>query len=345
MKKGCAIISMLLFALILIGGYMGWGYYKKNYTDNVQKEGFILIPHHANYQAILDSIRPYVSDINSFDAVAKQKKLMENFKAGRYKIESGASNSSLVNMIKAGNQSEDTFRIGDFFSVYQMIGRVSKKTEADSLSFAKKLNAIAKNKGLKDAEDLKKYFFIDTYNFYWTVSPEDFFKKFENQYTEFWTPERVALEKKSGLNRNQIYALASIVYKESGGKKDEMKTIAGLYINRYHKGMKLQSDPTVIYSVLESKNFSIPPMKRVYYKDLNNPSPYNTYAHTGIPPGPICIPDKDALDAVLNAEKNNYIFMCADPQRIGYHKFTNNDAEHAINAKAYQDWLNNNNVK
>lgn len=345
MKKGCAIIGIILLVILLIAGVFGYGFYKKNYAGNVKKEGFVLIPHHSTYQAILDSIGPYLKDPKSFDEVAQQKKIMENYKAGRYKIEDGTSNSSLVNMIKAGNQTEDTFRIGDFFSVYQMIGRVSKKTEADSLSFAKKLNEIAVQKGYKNAEDLKKYFFIDTYNFYWTVSPEEFFKKFENQYQEFWTTDRKELEKKSGLSREQIYALASIVYKESGGKSDEMKTIAGLYINRFHKGMKLQSDPTVIYSVLESKNFSIAPMKRVYYKDLKNPSPYNTYAHVGIPPGPICIPDKEALDAVLHAEKNDYIFMCADPQRIGYHKFTNNDAEHAKNAKAYQDWLNNNNVK
>ncbi|WP_187477987.1 endolytic transglycosylase MltG [Amniculibacterium sp. G2-70] len=345
MKKGCAIISIIFLVLILVAGFIGYPYYKKNYANNVKKEGFVKIPKNSNFKAILDSIRPFVDDIKSFEEVAITKKLAENFKAGRYKIESGASNSNLINMIKAGNQTEDTFRIGDFFSVYQMIGRVSKKTEADSLDFAKSFEAIAKEKGLKNAEDLKPYFMMDSYNFYWTVSPEDFFKKFETQYNEFWTADREALEKKSGLSRSQIYALASIVYKESGGKSDEMKTIAGLYINRFHKGMKLQSDPTVIYAVLQSANFSIAPMKRVYYKDLKNPSPYNTYAHTGIPPGPICIPNKDALDAVLNAEKNNYIFMCADPERIGFHKFTNSDTEHAANAKAYQDWLNKNNVK
>ena len=136
-----------------------------------------------------------------------------------------------------------------------------------------------------------------------------------------------------------------MVYKESGGKKEEMNTIAGLYINRYRKGMKLQSDPTVIYSVLEAAQFKIPTMKRVYFKDLKNTSPYNTYAHVGIPPGPICIPDKNAIDAVLNAENNDYIFMCANPKKLGYHQFTNSDTEHAKNAKEYQEWLNKNNIK
>lgn len=345
MKKGCAIFSIITLIIILIAGFFGYRYYKKYYGDNVKKEGFVLIPHKANYQAIIDSLSPFVKDKQTLIEVAEQKTLKKNFKPGRYKIVDGESNTNIVNMIKAGNQTEDTFRIGDFYSVYQMIGKVTKKTEIDSTNFANSLNTIAKEKGLNNAEDLKKYFFIDTYNFYWTVTPKEFFEKFEQQYKEFWTPERVELEKKSGLSREQIYALATIVYKESGGKADEMKTIAGLYINRHHKGMKLQSDPTVIYSALQAANFSIPPMKRVYFKDLKNPSPYNTYAHIGIPPGPICIPNKTALEAVLNAEKNNYIYMCADPKKIGYHKFTNNDAEHATNAKAYQDWLNSKNIK
>ncbi|MEF9476918.1 endolytic transglycosylase MltG [Chryseobacterium sp. 1B4] len=123
-----------------------------------------------------------------------------------------------------------------------------------------------------------------------------------------------------------------------------MKTIAGLYLNRYRKGMKLQSDPTVIYAINKQTNFK-EPIKRVLYKHLSTPSPYNTYANAGIPPGPICVVDKNSIDAVLNAENNNYIFMCADPSRPGYHKFTASAEEHAVNAKAYQDWLNSKNIK
>ena len=213
-----------------------------------------------------------------------------------------------------------------------------------ALKFANQLNEIAISKGYKNAEDLKKYFFNNTYDFFWTVTPKEFFDKFENDYKDFWTADRIEKEKKSGLTRDQIYALASIVYKESGGKPDEQRTIAGLYLNRYKKGMKLQSDPTVIYAVNKASNFT-QQIKRVYYKHLKEQSPYNTYANKGIPPGPICIVDKNSLLAVLDAEKNNYIFMCADPARFGYHKFTDNDAEHAKNAKAYQDWLNSRQIK
>ncbi|WP_419868076.1 endolytic transglycosylase MltG [Chryseobacterium sp. CT-SW4] len=341
MKKTILIIVLLM---VIAAGFFGLRFYNKYYGNNVGKDGYVLIPHGATFTQIIDSIQPYVKSKESFKAVAEDKNLDKYFRPGRYHFKSGTGNTNLVNMIKAGNQTANTFRIGDFGDVYQMLGKVAKKTEIDSLKFVNGLNTIAKEKGYSNAEDLKKYFFIDTYNFFWTVTPQEFFKKFEDQYTDFWNAERKQKEQQSGLSREQVYALASIVYKESGGKKDEMRTIAGLYLNRYKKGMKLQSDPTVIYAINKQTNFS-QPIKRVLYKHLTTPSPYNTYANAGIPPGPICIVDKNSVDAVLNAENNNYIFMCADPARLGYHKFTDNAAEHAINAKAYQDWLNSKNIK
>lgn len=341
MKK---LISIVIIAIIAIGGYFGYRFYSKYYGSNVSKEGFVLIPQNADFKKVIDSIRPYLSNVDNFESVAKDKNLAENIKAGRYEIKSGTNNSNLVNMIKAGNQTPDNFRIKDFDDVYQMIGRVTRKTELDSARFVKDFDAIAQEKAYKNAEDLKKYFFNDTYQFFWTVTPKEFFEKFNKDYQEFWNNNRIAKEKQSGLSRDQIYALASIVYKESGGKKDEQKTIAGLYLNRYKKGMKLQSDPTVIYAINKTSNFT-KQIKRVYYKDLKAPSPYNTYANAGIPPGPICVVDKNSIDAVLDADHNNYIYMCADPARLGYHKFTDNDVEHAKNAKAYQDWLNAKQIK
>lgn len=345
MKKGCLIFSVMLLLILSIGGFFAYRFYQKYYGNNVEKEGYILIPHSANFNSIIDSISPYLKNKEEFSEVAKNKNLNKFFHAGRYQIKSGTNNTDLVNMIKAGNQTENTFRIGDFYTVYQMAGRVAKKTEADSLKFAEDFNKIASEKGLNDAEDLKKYFFIDTYNFFWTVTPKEFFKKFEDEYNNFWTAERKEKEQQLGLSRNQIYAMASLVYKETGGKPDEMKTVAGLYLNRYKKGMKLQSDPTVIYAVSKAKNFKEAPIKRVLYKHLRENSPYNTYANAGIPPGPICVVDKNSVDAVLNYEKNNFIYMCANPEKFGFHKFTDNAAEHIINAKAYQNWLNSKNIK
>lgn len=345
MKKGFGIVLVIVLLIFAVGSFFGYQYYKKFYGNNVAKEGYILIPHSANFNSILDSISPYVKNKDQFAQVAKGKNMDRFFQAGRYRIKSGTNNTDLVNMIKAGNQTENTFRIGDFFTVYQMVGKVAKKTELDSLRFATDLNKIATQKGLTNAEELKKYFFIDTYNFFWTVTPDEFFKKFEDQYNAFWTAERKGKEQSLGLSRDQIYALASLVYKETGGKPDEMKTVAGLYLNRHRKGMKLQSDPTVIYAVSKANNFQGDPIRRVLFKHLREASPYNTYFSAGIPPGPICMVDKNSVDAVLNAQKNDFIYMCADPARFGFHKFTASAAEHAVNAKEYQDWLNSKNIK
>ncbi len=345
MKKGYGIVSVIVFLIFAVGSFFGYQYFKKYYGNNVSKEGYVLIPHSANFNSILDSIAPYVKNKEQFAEVAKSKNLDQFFNAGRYRIKSGTNNTDLVNMIKAGNQTENTFRIGDFFTVYQMVGKVALKTELDSLRFATDLNKIAADKGLNNAEDLKKYFFIDSYHFFWTVTPQQFFKKFEDEYNGFWNTERKSKEKSLGLSRDQIYALASLVYKETGGKPDEMETVAGLYLNRHRKGMKLQSDPTVIYAVSKANNFQGEPIKRVFFKHLREPSPYNTYFSAGIPPGPICMVDKNSVDAVLNAQTNDFIYMCADPERLGFHKFTASAAEHAVNAKKYQDWLNSKNIK
>lgn len=340
MKK----IIGIIIGITLISSFFAYPFYQKYKGNNVAKDGIILVPRNATLEQIMEKMSPYLKDKESFREVAKQKDLAQNIKAGRYQIRKGDDNTKLVNMLKAGLQTEDVFRIKDFDDVYQMIGRVSRKTEADSLAFVKTFDEIARKKGLESAEDLKPYFFADTYHFYWTTSPEEFFNKFEKEYQNFWNAERQAKEKKLGLSRNQIYALASIVQKESGGKTDEQRTIAGLYLNRYKKGMKLQSDPTVIYAINKEQNFS-KIIKRVYSKDLSHPSPYNTYANAGIPPGPICVVNKNAVDNVLNAEENDYIYMCADPERLGYHKFTHSDVEHMKNAKAYHDWLNRNKIQ
>lgn len=339
-------MKKLVIGLVILGGLavaFGYPFYMKYKGNNVKKSGYFLVPRNADLEQVLDSIRPYIVDIEGFKDVALAKNMDKYISAGRYRIKEGDDNTKLVNMIKAGLQTEDTFRIKDFDDVYQMIGRVTRKTEQDSLAFVTAFDKIAREKGLNSAEDLKPYFFSDTYQFFWTVTPEEFFAKFEKDYNEFWTAERKQKEQKLGLTREQIYALASIVQKESGGKEDEQKTIAGLYLNRYQKGMKLQSDPTVIYAINKEHNFT-KQIKRIYNKDLRHPSPYNTYANEGIPPGPICMVNRAAVDNVLNAEKNSYIFMCADPDRLGYHKFTDSDVEHAKNAKAYHDWLNRNKI-
>jgi len=187
-------------------------------------------------------------------------------------------------------------------------------------------------------------FLPNTYEVYWNISPEKFRIKMLKEYQLFWTKERLLKARSLNLTPTQIITLASIVHKESV-KKSERPTIAGVYLNRLKKGILLQADPTVIYAIKLSENNFNKVIKRVLNKDLVLQSPYNTYQNQGLPPGPIAMPDIDAIDAVLNAKTHNYIYFCASVEKFGYHAFAVTLSEHLQNAKKYTNWLNQQGTK
>ena len=158
------------------------------------------------------------------------------------------------------------------------------------------------------------------------------------EYSVFWNKHRIGKAKEIGLTKKEVSILASIVEKEQNIKTDERKIIAGLYLNRIKKNMKLESDPTLVFAI---GDFSI---KRVLNKDKKIKSKYNTYKYKGLPPGPICIPSINSIDAVLNAESHNYIFMCAKEDFSGYHNFAKTYKQHLKNARKYQKALNKRNI-
>jgi len=175
------------------------------------------------------------------------------------------------------------------------------------------------------------------------ISAEKFRDKMTKEYRNFWNKERTDKAAKQGLTPIQATILASIVHKESV-KKDERPRIAGAYLNRLKLQMPLQADPTVIYAIKKNSNDFDQVIKRVFYNDLRMSSPYNTYINLGLPPGPIAMPDITALEAVLNPEKNNFIYFCASVDRFGYHEFAATFEEHNKNAKKYSDWINSKGV-
>jgi UPF0755 protein len=182
-------------------------------------------------------------------------------------------------------------------------------------------------------------FLPNTYEVYWNISAEKFRSKMLDEYKRFWNKERIAKADALNLTPVQVITLASIVHKETV-KKSERPTVAGVYLNRLNIGMALQADPTVIYALkLRDKNF-VQIIKRVLYNDLFINSPFNTYQNNGLPPGPIAMPDVDAIDAVLNPTKHDYIYFCASVEKFGYHEFASTITQHNVNAKKYADWLN-----
>ena len=221
----------------------------------------------------------------------------------------------------------------------QFAGRISNQIETDSLSI---INLLNNNSFLEkyelNSQNVMVMFIPNTYELYWNTSAEKLFERMNHEYKKFWNEERTDKAAAVGLTTVEISILASIVQSETN-KKDEMARIAGTYINRLNKGMLLQADPTVVYAL---GDFTI---KRLLSKHLEIDSPYNTYKYTGLPPGPITIPDATTIDKVLNYEKHDYLFFCAREDLSGYHAFAKTLAEHSANAKKYQKALDKMNIR
>ncbi|HWL00047.1 MAG TPA: endolytic transglycosylase MltG, partial [Parapedobacter sp.] len=189
-----------------------------------------------------------------------------------------------------------------------------------------------------DSANFLSMFVPNTYELYWNTTTEQFADRMHNEYEKFWNDERRQKAETINLNPQEVAVLASIV-KGEALHTDEMPAIAGLYLNRLRKGMLLQADPTVIFA---NNDFTI---RRVLYRHLRTDSPYNTYLYRGLPPGPIMMPSIAAIDAVLNYQQHDYIYMCAKDDFSGYHNFAVTQAEHNINARKFQQALNERNIK
>ena len=230
-------------------------------------------------------------------------------------------------------------RIEDF------AGRIGTQLESDSLQLLKAFKDtkfLAAN-GFTETNVLSM-FIPNSYEFYWNTNAEKFRDKMAEEYKKFWNEARIAKAQKLSLTPLQVSALASIVHKETV-KSDERPRVAGVYLNRLQKGMKLEADPTVIYAVKKEAGDFNRVIKRVLYKDLETDSPYNTYMYGGLPPGPIAMPDITAIDAVLNSEKHNYIYFCASVTNFGYHEFAVTPAQHEANRRKYVAWINSQGIK
>ncbi|MBB3122681.1 UPF0755 protein [Mesoflavibacter sabulilitoris] len=338
-------IKKILLAIALIGlviaGYFAYFVYNAMLKPNTafnNETAYIYVSTNATYDEVREQLEPLLKDIDSFDALAVQKKYTTNIKAGRFPIKKGMSNNDIINSIRSNNlpiklSFNNQERIED------LAGRIAQQIEPDSLSL---LKAITDSTFLKEKNFTKQtvlnMYVPNTYEFFWNTSPELFRDKMLGEYYRFWNDERQAKRKALKLSVNEVMTIASIVQKETA-KIDERPRVAGVYLNRIRKGWPLEADPTVIYAKkLKENNFN-QVIKRVLYKDLEIDSKYNTYKYPGIPPGPITMPDVSAIDAVLNPEKHNYMFFVADVKNFGYHKFAKTLAQHNANKRLYTQWI------
>ncbi len=337
MKK---IIIPLLAVAAVVAGVAIWCY-DAFYGDCVRERHSLFVRSSDPYESVADSVDLYIKHRWAYDVYAERLNLADTFKAGHYVLEEGMSVIDVVRMLKLGLQTPVKVTMNNVKTPAQLAGKLAKQLEADSVQLVSTFtdNALAERLGFSNPLTMFSIFLPDTYEFYWTVKPEDFVERMYKEYKKFWSASgRDEKRKRSGLNRVEVATLASIVYEETR-KTDEMPRIAGVYINRLRQGIPLQADPTIKYAM---QDFGL---RRILYRHLKYESPYNTYLHRGLPPSPICMPSTAAIDAVLNYEDHDYIFFCARPTFDGYHNFARNLSEHNANARAYQSELNKRKIK
>lgn len=312
------------------------------FDGNVQEDGFLYVRTGAKFEEVLDSLQGKVKDIESFKNYAEFKDYASEIKPGKFKLEKGESNRSILDKLMDGKQAEVQLMIKNEPTIFHLAGSVSKKIEADSAQIVASIVKLAKEKNL-DAETVKQYFIPNTYNYWWPTSADTFVEKMMKEYDKVWTEERKNKAQAMNFTPLQVFTLASIVQLEAS-KTDEQPKVAQAYLNRLAKDMRLEADPTSIYAYRLQNGFNNK-IQRVYHGHLAIPSDYNTYRVKGLPPAPICLPNMTAVDAVLNPDGHDFIYFCADPDRPGYHSFTNDYEEHKLNAEKYRKWLEDNNIK
>ncbi|MBN8703929.1 MAG: endolytic transglycosylase MltG [Bacteroidetes bacterium] len=349
-KKIKSIFKKIILGLIVVVGLSSaitgvlvyWVIYKPNVSLGTKKSQFIYIKTGATFDDVVNLLFDNKIIINkkSFVWLANKKKYTAAVKPGKYRLLARMGNNELINILRAGIQEPVFINFAGLRTPEQLITRVCNRLEADSLEMKQKFNDsgyISKYGFTKD--NFSALFIPNTYEFYWNTSVDEFLERMAKEYRTFWTEERKAKARKLQLSQTEVAVLASIVQGEQWRFNDEKPIIAGLYINRLEKGMLLQSDPTVIYAV---GDFTI---NRVLNADKEIDSPYNTYKYKGLPPGPIGFPEVSSLDAVLNYQHNDYLFMCAKEDLSGRHYFAKTYEQHQVYATKYREALNRLNIK
>ena len=333
MKRNRIIILIASCALIgAVTGFIFGRWYNDNRRPNFTEKYVLFVRPETSVQTVIDSLvsgagaqRP-----RSLKRCFEEENLAACIKPGRYVIEPSFTSIYVARMLTHGWQTPGKMTLsGTIRTKTRLAQKIAAQMMADSASIAQALDS---------AEFLQPYGFTpenvfamilpDTYQMYWTASVREIFDRLKKEYDTFWTPERLDKAKAQKLNQMQVSVLASIVSGETL-KSFEYPRIAGVYLNRYRKGMRLQADPTVAFC------FNYEP-DRILKKHLKVDSPYNTYKYAGLPPAPINVPPKACLEAVLSPENHKYLYFCASPDFDGTHRFAVTYSEHQKNARAFQ---------
>ncbi len=332
--KGKIILAVLAAGALLAGaaGFVAGRYYIDNKKPNFSEKYVLYVRPEMSVAEIMDSLQAGAGTVRpkSVERAFAKMEMDANMKPGRYVVDSVSTSIYVARMLVYGWQTPQNMTLsGTLRKKDRIAQRISSQMMVDSASVADALNdeAFLAEYGFTP-DNVFALIIPDTYEMYWTASVKDIFDRFKKEYDAFWTSERKEKAKAQGLSPMQVSVMASIVSGETL-KAFEYPIIAGVYLNRYKKGMKLQADPTIAFCYDYT-------LDRILKKHLTVDSPYNTYKHVGLPPAPINVPPKACLEAVLNPQKHNYIYFCASPAFDGTHNFAVGYNEHLKNARAFQ---------
>lgn len=338
-KKWFWILAGVCF-IILGVGYWSYGKLFESNTAFEEKSriAFVYEPIDMASWLLLEENQKVFKEPETLLRTASLKKL-QTLKPGRYLISRGMNSSAIVNMLRAGIQEPLNIRTDNVTTLESLAAKMGKSLRSDSAEFIQ---------ALRDPEQCAAYGFNpvtvacmimpNTYQFYWTMTPNEFLKKMNAIHEEFWSPSNIEKAKSLNLTKTEVCILASIVKAETA-KTQEAPKIARLYLNRLRINMPLQSDPTAKFGT-RPRNTG-----RDYFGDFDKTSPYNTYEIKGLPPGPINFPEKIYLEAVLNPENHSYLYMCAQPGGTGLHNFAKTLDQHNIYSRQYHQWLNQQGIR
>ncbi len=338
-----SLIRIILYLIVLVflaAGFKFASVYQRAFKPNIHTPGgevfYLYIYTGSAYNQVLDTIYKHrlVKNKKSFEWIAKKKKYNLRIHPGRYRVSNNMSNNAFINMLRSGMQDPVNLVINTARTADDLAFRLSSQIEPSR----EDLSALMSDESYLSQFGFNKQtvlgmFIPNTYQFWWNISAVDLFKRIYREYSKFWNDKRLAQSREIKLTPNEVTTLASILINETN-KEGEYKRIAGVYINRLNKGIRLQADPTVKFALGDFER------TRILKKDTQVNSPYNTYIHAGLPPGPISLPSIHAIDAVLNYEKHDYLFFCAKEDFSGYHNFARTITQHNKNARSYQKALN-----
>jgi UPF0755 protein len=302
----------------------------------------IFVPTGTSFVTLKEILEPHLRSTITFSLAAKAKRF-DTPRIGHFVLNPSMGNQQIINALRSVNTPIQVV-FNNQQTIAHLAGRVAEQLQLDSLSLIKEIESPYFMDSLNlNREELLSMFLPNSYEMYWNISAAEFCQRMKRENDLFWNESRESKRKRLNMSRAEVITLAAIVNEESR-KVDERPRVAGVYLNRLRRGMKLQADPTVVYAMKRQANDFDLVVRRVLYKDLEIKSAYNTYKYRGLPPGPITMPDISSVDAVLSPESHDYLFFVVDPKNPGYHLFASTYNEHLANRKVYVRWLNDNRI-